>query len=295
MHADPPAPSKVLVAGALLAVYVVWGSTYYAMRVALEFLPPFLMAGPRFLIAGGLLFTILRARGAPLPTKRQWGSAAVVGVLLLVCGNGFVALAERSIDSGVAATVVATMPLWASAMGLLWGEKPTVRELVGLVVGFLGVMILRGSGNLSFGSVDSIVLLLAPVTWAFGSVWSRRLSMPSGMMSAAAQMIVAGVVMVALALVRGERPHGPASFEGLFALGYLVVFGSMLGFTAYAFLLRATRPSIATSYAYVNPLVALAIGSVLGGERFTASKVVACVLTILGVLVVSAPRLRRSS
>jgi len=284
---------KVLVAGALLSVYVVWGSTYYAMHVALAFLPPFLMAGSRFLAAGVILLAALRWRGAPMPTTKQWASAGVVGVLLLVFGNGFVALGQRSVDSGVAATVVATMPLWAAGFGTVFGERPTGRELVGLVAGFIGVAVLQRGGSLSFHSLDSIVLLLAPITWAFGSLLSRRLPMPSGPMATAAQMVVAGVVMLLVALLHGERPVGPPAAASVGALVYLICFGSILAFSAYGYLLRTTRPSIATSYAYVNPMVALALGALLGGEQFTSAKLVACLLTITGVLVVSAPRKRK--
>lgn len=287
-QSSPPASRQsLLVAGALLAVYVIWGSTYYAMRVALEDLPPFLMAGPRFLLAGSALMLWQRFRGAPLPTARQWLAAAAVGFLLLVCGNGFVAIAERSVDSGVAATVVATMPLWAAGVGLFWGEKPSARELVGLVAGFAGVAILNRGGSLSFSSIDAVVLVVAPITWAVGSVWSRRLPMAAGTMGPAAQMITGGLMMVGIAVVRGEHPYHPLSSSGILALAYLVTFGSMLGFTAYGYLLRTTRPSIATSYAYVNPLVALAIGAMMAGERFTMTKLAACLLTIVGVLVVS--------
>jgi drug/metabolite transporter (DMT)-like permease len=293
-HRVPPSTTatreKLLVAGSLLAVYVIWGSTYYAMHLALAFLPPFLMAGPRFLIAGLLLFAALRAGGNELPSGKGWLAAGAVGVLLLVLGNGFVAIAQRTVDTGVAATVVATMPLWAAAIGTAWGEKPTIREVIGLALGFAGVAVLHHGGSLSFDNVDSLVLLLAPVTWAFGSVLSRHVPTPKGPMGAAAQMIVGGSCMIAIAFVRGERPLGPPTLSGVAALAYLVVFGSLVGFTAYAYLLRTTRPSLATSYAYVNPVVALAIGALFGGERFTATKLVACVLTIAGVLVVSAPR-----
>ncbi|MDF2697301.1 MAG: Permease of the drug/metabolite transporter superfamily [Labilithrix sp.] len=280
---------KVLIGGALLAVYVVWGSTYFAMRVALQVFPPFLMAGPRFVAAGLLLFAILRWRGAPMPTGKQWVSAGVIGILLLVLGNGLVAVAQRTVDSGVAATVVATMPLWVAGIGTAWGERPSLREVVGLLVGFAGVAVLQRGGSLSFGSIDSIAILFAPVAWAFGSLLSRRIPVPPGPMASAAQMIVGGFVMIGIALLRGERPLGPPTASSVGALLYLVFFGSLLAFSAYGYLLRTTRPSIATSYAYVNPLVALALGALLGGEPFTGAKVVACLLTIGGVVIVSAP------
>jgi drug/metabolite transporter (DMT)-like permease len=283
----PSARDKILIAAALFAVYVIWGSTYYAMRVALGFLPPFLMAGSRFVFAGSLLLAVQRLRGAALPTPKQWLGAGTVGILLLVFGNGLVAIAQRTVDSGVAATVVATMPLWMAAIGSAWGERPTLRELLGLLIGFAGVVVLTRGGSLSFGDLNAFALILAPISWAFGSLLSRKISVPSGLVGTAAQMIVGGAAMLVIAAVRGERPLGPPTLAGVGAMLFLVVFGSLIAFSAYGYLLRTTRPSIATSYAYVNPLVALGIGAVLGGERFTATKLVACLLTIAGILVVA--------
>ena len=275
---------------ALLSLYVIWGSTFYAMRVALQTLPPFLMAAPRFFIAGVVLFIVLRVRGVALPKPREWLAAAAVGTLLLVMGNGFVALAERSIDSGTAATIIATMPLWMAALGWLWGERPKARELVGLAFGFAGIVVLNSGGGLSLRGVDGLAILLAPVAWAVGSLWSRRLSLPRGLMNTACQMILAGLLMFLVALAHGERLHGPVGGATIAALGYLIVFGSLIAFSAYGFLLRTTRPLVATSYAYVNPLVALAIGAALGGEHLSARKLGACTLTVIGVLVVTLSR-----
>lgn len=276
---------------ALFSLYVIWGSTYYAMRIALESLPPYLMAAPRFLIAGFVLFVILRVRGVALPKPREWLAAGAVGTLLLVMGNGFVALAERSVDSGTAATIVATMPLWMAAIGFLWGERPRARELVGLGFGFAGIVVLNGGGGgLSLHSWDTLAMLLSPVAWAFGSLWSRRLPMPQGLMSTACQMILGGLIMFLVAFARGERLHGPVSGSAIAAVSYLIVFGSLIAFSAYGFLFRTTRPLIATSYAYVNPIVALGIGALLGGERLSAQKLGACALTVVGVLVVTLSR-----
>lgn len=277
----------MLVGAALLSLYVIWGSTYYAMRVALESLPPYLMAGGRFLLAGSVLFLVLRLRGAALPRSRQWLAAGAVGTLLLVIGNGFVVLAERSVDSGTAATVVATMPLWMAALGWFWGERPKVREWVGLGFGFAGIVVLNGGGALSFRGVDGVAIVVAPVAWAIGSLWSKRLPMPAGLMSSACQMLLAGPLMFLVALARGERLEGPVSFGSVAAVSYLIVFGSLIAFSAYGFVLRETRPLIATSYAYVNPLVALAIGAALGGEQLSARKLGACGLTVIGVLAVT--------
>jgi drug/metabolite transporter (DMT)-like permease len=285
---DKPHPRQaLLIPAALFALYLIWGSTYFAMRVALRVLPPFLTAGPRYVFAGVVLFTGLCLRGAPLPTRKQWLAGGAVGILLLVFGNGFVVLAQRTIDSGVAATVVATMPLWAAMLSAALGDKPTGRDITGLGLGFIGTVVLQKGGSLSFTSGDTIFLLLAPVAWAVGSVLSRRVPLPPGTMSSAVQMLIAGTIMIAIGLVRGEHPKAPLDAPTIGALLYLALFGSVIAFSAYGFLLRVTRPAIATSYAYVNPVVALVIGALLGGERFTGTKLLACVLTIVGVLVVT--------
>ena len=285
---------RVRVLAALFALYVIWGSTYYAMRVALETLPPYLMAAARFSVAGLALFAFLRVRGAPSPKLREWLAAGAVGTLLLVMGNGLVVLAERSVDSGTAATIIATTPLWMAGLGWFWGERPKARELIGLAFGFAGIVVLNGGnggdGGFSLRGVDGVAVCLAPIAWAVGSLWSRRLPVPRGSLNTACQMTIAGPLMFLVALGRGERLQGPASGASLAALAYLVVFGSLIAFSAYGFLLRETRPLIATSYAYVNPLVALAIGAVLGGEQLSPRKMGACALTIVGVLVVTLSR-----
>ncbi|HYP78285.1 MAG TPA: drug/metabolite exporter YedA [Polyangiaceae bacterium] len=281
---------RALVIAALLSLYLVWGSTYYAMRIALVTLPPYLMAATRFSIAGFLLFAFLLLRGARLPSLREWLAAGAVGTLLLVMGNGFVLLAERSVDSGTAATVVATMPLWMAGLGWLLGERPRARELLGLGFGFSGIAVLHSGDGLALMGTNGLLIVLAPIAWAVGSLCSRRLPMPNGSMSSACQMLLAGVLMVFVALLRGERLEGPVSLESFVALGYLIVFGSLLGFSAYGYLLSKTRPLIATSYAYVNPVVALAIGALLGGERLSLRKLGACALTAVGVLIVTLSR-----
>jgi drug/metabolite transporter (DMT)-like permease len=274
-----------VIAAALLAVYAIWGSTYFAMRVAMEALPPFLMCGVRFVGAGVVLMAVLRARGTPLPTRKQWGASAIVGSLLLVFGNGLVAVAERSVDTGVAATVVATMPLWMAAIGAALGERVARMEWVGLAIGFAGVAVLNRAGNLALHGVDAIAILIAPIAWALGSVWSRRLPLPPKLMGTAAQMLCGGLIMLLVSAVLGERVSAAPSGKALAALLYLMLFGSLIAFSAYGFLLRNVRPTLASSYAYVNPVVALALGSVLGAEPFTTYKLVACCLTVLGVAI----------
>jgi len=292
MHADgpPPARTTALVVAALLALYLIWGSTYFAMRIALDALPPFLMCGLRFVVAGAALLLFLRGRGMPLPTLKQWCASTIVGTLLLVCGNGLVAVAERSVDSGVAATVVATMPLWMAAIGTAFGDRITRMEWLGLAIGFAGVAVLNRAGTLTLSSLDTLAILIAPIAWALGSVWSRRLPLPPKLMGTAAQMLCGGVILLLLAAVSGERMSETPSARALAALAYLVVFGSLVAFSAFGFLLRNTRSTIASSYAYVNPVVALAIGSLLGGESFTAYKLIACALTVVGVAIALRPQ-----
>ncbi len=276
---------------ALLAVYIVWGSTYLAMRIALETLPPFLMAGPRFLLAGTVMYAVARARGAPRPTRQEWLSCTKVGLLLLTIGNGAVALAEETVPSSVAAIVVASMPIWAAIFGRVSGETTTGREWVGLALGFLGVILLNLGGHLHFDR-RGLVLLLAPLAWAIGSMWSRKLEMPKGAIATGMQMIVGGVSMLSLALATGERLTVTPSTRSLLAVLYLAVFGSIVAFSAYTWLLRNTRPAIATSYAYVNPLVAILLGWAFGGEHLDLATMGAAIVSLAGVALIAKRGLR---
>ena len=267
---------------ALLAIYVVWGSTYLGMRIGLEAFPPFLMAGIRFLIAGGGLMLALRGRGEPLPTRAQWGGAALVGALLLGLGNGGVMFAEFSgVTSGLAALGVATVPLWASLFGGLWGQWPTRREWLGLAIGFCGIVCLNLEGGLRGSPVGALSLVVSSVGWAFGSVWSRRLTLPRGAMAPAAQMLCGGVLLLAASAVRGEHLHG-LPLRPLLAFVYLV-FAAVVGYSAYAYLLVHVRPALATSYAYVNPVIAVGLGALLLGERLSPAGFAALALIVLGV------------
>ena len=279
----PPVLSVVL---ALFAVYIVWGSTYLAMRIALETVPPFLMAGPRFVVAGSAMFAFLRVRGAAAPTRQEWVASAKVGLLLLTFGNGAVALAEQSVSSGVAAVIVSSMPLWAAIFGKFFGQTPGRREWLGLMLGFGGVVVLNLGGDLSLDR-RGLVCLLAPISWALGSVWGKRLPLPKGGMATAAQMICGGAAMLVLAGVTGERFTQVPSFRSLGAMAYLAVFGSIVAFTAYTWLLRNTRPALATSYAYVNPLVALLLGRFIGGEPLGITVLAAAAISLAGVALIA--------
>ena len=292
--APPAPPPRWLIVAALLAVYVIWGSTYLVMRIGLETLPPFLMAGSRFLSAGVVLFAVLSLGGAPAPTAREWFACAKVGVLLLVIGNGFVAFAETRVSSSVAAMVVATMPLWMALLSRFTGHRPSRLEWIGLLLGFVGVALLQLSGQLTASPGMVIALLFAPVSWALGSVWSKRLPLPKGAMATAAEMLVGGATMLAVSFLRGERLTHAPSLRSLAAVAFLAAFGSIVAFSAYGFLLRNTRPAIATSYAYVNPVVALVLGIALGGEHAGPMTWVAAAVILAGVGILSIQRAREA-
>ncbi|WP_441292316.1 drug/metabolite exporter YedA [Sorangium sp. KYC3313] len=287
-----------LVLVSLLALYVIWGSTYLAVSVALETMPPFLLAGTRFMTAGALLYGVLRLRGAPRPTLRQWGAAARVGVLLLVFGNGFVVVSQQWVSSGVAAVVVSTMPLWLALFATARGrgaaggtpaDAPEVsrREWIGLLVGFAGAALLHLGGDLHAAHAGALLILLAPVSWALGSLYSRSLPLPEGPMAVAAEMLAGGAVMLGVSALSGEHLAAAPSSRSLLALAYLAVFGSIVALSAYTYLLRSTRPAIATSYAYVNPIVAIALGVLVGGERASATTWAAAAIVGAGVVIVS--------
>jgi drug/metabolite transporter (DMT)-like permease len=270
---------------ALAAVYIIWGSTYLVMRMAMEGFPPLLMSGTRFTVAGAAMLGILAARGAALPDRRQWLAAAPVGLLLFVGGNGFVALAEVNIGSGVAAVVVATMPLWMGIFALAGNERPHPREWLGIGLGFGAVALLSSGSDLRADFGSTLVLLLAPLAWAAGSLWARRVpKQPSGLLGiAAAQMIVGGIGALALGLVTGERMSAMPGPGPLLSMVYLILFGSILTFSAYLWLLRHVRPVLATSYAFVNPLLAVALGAALGGETIGWATIVAAPAVAIAV------------
>jgi drug/metabolite transporter (DMT)-like permease len=284
---DVAADRRLTIGLALFALYVIWGSTYFAMKVALETLPPFLMAGPRFLFGGLVMYVWLRNRGHAAPTREQWIASAKIASLLLVIGNGAVAIAQHlGVASSTSAVVVASMPIWAAFFARIYGLRSSGREWIGLLLGFAGVIMLKLGGALTFNRA-ALVLLAAPLAWAFGSVWMKRLPLPNGVMATSTQMITGGVMMLCLAGITGERLHHLPSLRSTLAALYLMVFGSIVAFTAYNWLLRNVRPALATSYAYVNPIVALLLGAYLGGEPVGALTIGAAAVSLLGVALIS--------
>lgn len=275
-----------LVPLALLALYLIWGSTFLGMKFAIESFPPFLMAALRFLCAGSLLYMLLRGRGAPHPTLAEWRGAAIVGTLLLAVGNGGVAYAQQTVATGVAAMVIGTVPLWAVLFAGAWGHRPRRGELLGIALGIAGVTLLSATGSLQSSPTGAILLLLAAMAWAFGSIWGKRLPMPQGAMASAAQMLCAGAVLAVTSLASGEHMKGAPSAKALLALGYLIVFGSFVAYSAYLYLLKTVRPALATSYAFVNPVVAVLLGAWLAEEPFVAQDLIALGIILASVLLV---------
>lgn len=274
--------------GALFTLYIIWGSTYFAIRVGVEGWPPLMMAGVRFLVAGFLLFVLLLLRGYPLPTLKQWMAAAVIGILLLAVGNGLVTIAQhQQVPSGIAAVMVATVPLFTLGFSLFWGMRNSRLEWTGIALGLLGIVLLNTGNNLVGNPMGALLILLASASWAFGSLLSAKVSLPAGPMAGAAEMLVAGVVLTIISQLSGEHLDKMPSFSAFIALGYLIVFGSMLAISAYMFLLKNVRPVVATSYAYVNPVVAVLLGVGFAGESLTLREWVALVIIVAAVVLVT--------
>lgn len=291
-----PTAAAWQVAAALTAVYLIWGSTYLAIRFALEGgFPPFLLGGARFLLAGSVMYAVLRWRGDAAPTAAQWRNTAVMGVLLLLLGNGMVNVAEQTVSSGMAAVAVASAPLWMAMFALVRGERPSRLEWVGLAIGFVGVIGLNAGSSLRATPLGMIALLVATVSWSFGSIWSRGRDLPSPFMTAAAQMLCGGLAMLLLGVTLGERLPPQPSAKALGAFVYLVILGSIIGFSAYVWLLRNVRPALAGSYAYVNPAIAVLLGALMARERFTLVELAGMGVVLAGVVVITLARSGRSA
>ncbi|HEY8020031.1 MAG TPA: EamA family transporter [Thermoanaerobaculia bacterium] len=292
---------RVKVAVALGLVYLIWGSTYLAIRYAVATIPPLSMAGVRFLIAGAMLYVWARWRGAPAPDARQWRSAGWVGLLLLVGGNGLVVWAEQRVDSGLTALLVSTTPIF---MVLLpwWGGKarrPRLAVLVGIFVGLAGVALLvKPSG---VGGVDipgTLVLSLASLAWALGSLYSRTANLPaSPLLATGIQMLAGGAQMLAVGVLLGEpaRFHlAQVSAASLWGFLYLIV-AAVVAFTAYLWLLRAVSPTLVSTYSYVNPLVAVFLGWAIAGEPVTGRTLIAAVIIVASVAMITLARSKESA
>ena len=281
---------------AFAAVYLVWGSTYLAIRIAIETTPPFLMAAARFLVAGGLLYGWARLRGAPRPTGPEWRAAAIAGVLLLAGGNGGVVWAEQTVPSGLTALIVGAEPLWVVILDWLrpGGRRPALVTGLGLATGFVGVALLvapQRGGAASVNPAGAIVLTVAIISWAVGSIYSRTAPAPaSPLLGTGQKMLAGGAALAVLSLVAGEPSRldlAGVSARSALALAYLIVVGAIVGFTAYLWLLRNTTLAKASTYAYVNPVVAVFLGWLILGEPLTARIMLAAGVIVTGVFLIS--------
>lgn len=274
--------------GALFALYIIWGSTYFVISLGVESWPPLTMAGVRFLCAGLLLMSVLLIRGYRLPPRREMRNAALLGLLLLAMGNGTVTVAEHhNVPSGIAAVMVATVPLFTLCFSRIFGLSTRPVEWLGIGIGLVGIILLNSGGNLSGNRWGALMILIGSISWAFGSVWGSRVVLPTGLMAGAIEMLAAGVILLFAAFISGERMTHAPTLQGVFAVSYLALFGSIIAISAYMFLIRNVSPAIATSYAYVNPVVAVLLGTGLGGERLSGVEWLALAVIVLAVLLVT--------
>ncbi|GAA3919510.1 EamA family transporter [Hymenobacter algoricola] len=301
MPTPAPAPSRAAIIGAFAIVYIIWGSTYLGIRFAIDSIPPLLMAGSRYLLAGVLLYGFMRLRGAPAPTLRGWGHALLIGICLLTFGNGGVTLGEQYIPSGLTALLVAVVPLFLAVLGWLSGlsGRPTPRVALGLLIGMAGVYLVArtpgvshvarpGHENLGFGLVMTAALM-----WAVGSLYAKKHQPASSpFVAGGMQMMCGGLLMLLIGIIRGETQGfelAAVTAQSWLAYVYLVTLGSIVAFSAYIWLLQAVEPALAGTNSFVNPVVAVLLGWALAGEQLSAPMlggaaliVVAVVLVVLG-------------
>lgn len=297
------APSRSLLIAAFAAIYLIWGSTYLVILYAIDTMPPFLMAGCRFLIAGGVLFLWARLTKASMPNLVQWRNAAIVGALLLLCGNGLVVWAEQYITSSIAALLITTEPVWVVL--LVWrltGVRPSLRTASGLLLGVAGMIVLVGTNALAgiaethsmMGIAGMGAVVLGTVAWATGSVFASRAALPpSPLMTTSMQMLSGGALQILVGTLLGEWARADVSritLSSWAAFAYLIVFGSIVAFTAYSWLTRVASMNQVSTYAYVNPVIAVFLGWAIAGEPLTLQTLLAAVMLVTSVaIIISAP------
>jgi drug/metabolite transporter (DMT)-like permease len=292
--------TRAQIIAAFASIYLVWGSTYLAIRYAVQTIPPFLMGGIRFVISGLLLYLWARSRGAPRPTRLHWRNAVIAGGFLLLGGNGAVVWAEQFVPSGLTALLVSILPFWLVIIE--WVRPPRRRPsgavLAGLVLGFIGIIVLVGPSDLGghgdVSSLGALVLILGSLSWAIGSFWSRDAQLPeSGLLTTGMEMLGGGVLLLIVGALTGEISQfdihriSSASAAGLI---YLITFGSLIGFTSYIWLLDKVSPARLGTYAYVNPIVAVLLGWAIAGERLSVRTGVAAAIVICAVAIITTAR-----
>ncbi len=293
-----PNPPKIKLILAFAAVYLIWGSTYLGVAIVTENLPPLFTSAIRFLIAGGLLYIYARLTGKTAPNSANWKAASLIGLLLLGIGNGTVSIAIQTIPTGVVALLVASLPLWIVIINLVAfnGPRPGGKEILGVVVGLSGMIILIGPDRISsthnMDWVGVLILLSGTISWAMGTLLAPRVPLPaSQLLSTAMQILMAGVVLVPASVLLEDWSRLPQhhwTSREMGSLAYLVLFGSVIGYSAYAWLVRVAPPGLVSTYAYVNPVVALALGALVLHEPITGREIAAAAVIILGVVLITA-------
>ncbi|MFP4482802.1 MAG: drug/metabolite exporter YedA [Thermovirgaceae bacterium] len=280
-----PEDTETAAWGALFALYALWGSVFLANHFSLESFPPFLLNAVRFLGGGGILYVILRSRGVQNAPPKVWGGSALVGGLLFVGGAGSLTVGQQWVASGLAATLIATVPLWTVLFVGIWERLPNRLEWAGLVIGIFGVALLNLEKGISGNPLGALWILGAAASWGLGSALSRRMTWLDGSMATAAQMISGGAMLLLLSLVTGER-IGPLTPKAASGMVHLVVFASVIGMSIYRWLLRNVRPALATSYTLANPIIATFLGVLFAGEHVSAIALAAMAVILCGVALV---------
>lgn len=289
-YAFPTMPPLVLLC--LLITYVVWGTTYLAIRFTLESFPPLFMMGTRFLCAGLLLAAWLAWRGTPMPSWRLLRNCAVPALFLLVGGMGLTAIAEQTISSGATTVMIGSMPIFALIWSACFGNRPKWYEYVAIAIGSLGILVLTAGAEFRVSTGGVVALMLAVASWSFGSQLARRLELPQGAAAFAAEMLIGGAVLMMLSALRQEPWPASVSAQAGWAWVYLVVAGSLVAFSAYMYLVSTVSQTLSASYVYVNPPVALAMGAWLGGEQIAPQTLGAVMLILVALAVLSLGTLR---
>ena len=276
---------------ALFCTYFIWGSTYLAIRFAIESFPTFLMVGLRFTAAGALLYVVMRYVGSPNPTLKEWQGATIIGLLLPVFGNGTVTHVQHTISSSVAALSIATAPIWMAIFSSFVGEKNklhkiTRQEWLGIAIGFVGIVLLNIGGSLHGNLISALLLMFAAASWSFGSVLGKHIAMPAGLMGAACQMLCGGVIALILSVLFGETWPAHISEKSWWAMWFMIVLGSIVAYSAYQWLLKNVRPLVASSNTFVNPIVAFVVGIWLANETVSANEYVALAVILVGVFLI---------
>lgn len=283
-------PFDGLLIACLAATWLVWGSTYLAIKYALISFPPFLQMGSRFLVAGALLMGWVLWCGGPWPTARQWWHALIVGALMLGGGMGGTAMAEQTVGSGLVVAFIAVIPLMIAALNLVWGLVPTRREMAGIAIGLVGVLMLTQGAGFQASPAGLTAIAVACICWSLGSVLSqRRFPLAPGASGFASEMLCGGAVLMALSWLRGEALVWPFEPLAVAAWGYLVVFGSLIAFNAYMILLARASASLASSYSYVNPVIAMLLGVAVAGEVVSPFEWAAATTVLAGVVLMLLP------